>query len=266
MHRFCDAFERVRAEIAILEGSHRQLMSVLTQDHAVGVGQCLQSRRQIRRVAQCQCFFAVPLPTSPTTTTPVLMPTRTARGPTRSSSRVTSRRYQDPRALRVGHRPRALRVAEVHEQPVPEVLRDVSVITADHLGARALILAHDFAVRLRIQPVGQLGRANQIAKQHGQLPALGCPGDARLLVDRSQRRRGSLQNDATLVAKPGSRSQLHPAVRADPAHGSAARFAVPGVGLFGASTGNTARDPPLSGSIGGSAPSVYAARGRSPAA
>ena len=74
-----------------------------------------------------------------------------------------------------------LRPAEIGQHAVAQVLGDMAVEAADHLRAGRLIGAHDRAQVLGIEPRRQLGRADQIAEHHGQLPALGFA--------RSRRRR-----------------------------------------------------------------------------
>ena len=62
-----------------------------------------------------------------------------------------------------------LRVAEVDEQAVAEVLGDVPLEALDHLGAHALVCAYHLAQFLRIQAGGEGGRADQVAEEHGEV-------------------------------------------------------------------------------------------------
>ena len=66
-----------------------------------------------------------------------------------------------------------LRVAEVNEKPVAEVLGDVPLVARDDLGAGRLIGADDLSEVLRVQPGGERRRADQVAEHHGELAALG---------------------------------------------------------------------------------------------
>ena len=66
------------------------------------------------------------------------------------------------------------REAEVSEESVAQVLRDVAVEAADHVGAGALVGAHHLAQFLGIETGRKLRRAHQIAEHDGELPALGA--------------------------------------------------------------------------------------------
>jgi len=65
------------------------------------------------------------------------------------------------------------RVAEIDQDPVAHVFRDKPVEAPDNLGDGAVIRADDLAQILRIEPRGERGRADEIAKHHRQLPAFG---------------------------------------------------------------------------------------------
>jgi hypothetical protein len=62
-------------------------------------------------------------------------------------------------------------VAEVDEQAIAQILRDMPVKTGNHLDARRLIGAHDlpelFGVKLR----RERGRADEVTEQHRELAA-----------------------------------------------------------------------------------------------
>jgi hypothetical protein len=60
----------------------------------------------------------------------------------------------------------------------------VPLEAADHIGAGRLIRTHDFPQVLGIEPRRQLGRADQVTEQHGQLAAFG--------LGRARRGRGRL--------------------------------------------------------------------------
>jgi hypothetical protein len=72
-----------------------------------------------------------------------------------------------------------LRVAEVDEQPVAEVLGDVVVKAGDHLGAGGLVGAHHLAEFLRVEASGQGGRTDQVAEHHGKLATLSLRDQGR---------------------------------------------------------------------------------------
>jgi hypothetical protein len=76
------------------------------------------------------------------------------------------------------HRPLGIvlvrfRPAEVGEHPVAQELGKVSLEPADDIRAGRLIAPHHLAQILGIEPRRQLGRADEVAEQHGQLAALG---------------------------------------------------------------------------------------------
>jgi hypothetical protein len=60
--------------------------------------------------------------------------------------------------------------AEVGHHAVAEVLRDTSAEALDGLRRRAMVLADDFAALPGIEMAGDFDRADQIAKQHRQMP------------------------------------------------------------------------------------------------
>src|SRR5262245_7714997 len=72
---------------------------------------------------------------------------------------------------------------EIGKDAVAQETRDVAVKKPDRVGARALELKQDVAQVLRIKLGGQRRRANQIAKQNGQMSPFGpdCGGCAQLL-------------------------------------------------------------------------------------
>jgi hypothetical protein len=65
------------------------------------------------------------------------------------------------------------REAEVDEQPVAEILRNVSVVPADDLGAGLLVGAHDLAQVLRVELRRERSGLHQVTKHHGELAAFG---------------------------------------------------------------------------------------------
>ena len=68
------------------------------------------------------------------------------------------------------------RMAEVDQEPIAQVLRDVPLEAADHLGADLLVGPHDLAQLLGIEPLRERGRAHQVAEHDRQLAALGRGG------------------------------------------------------------------------------------------
>jgi hypothetical protein len=62
--------------------------------------------------------------------------------------------------------------AEIGHHAVAKVLRDMPAEALDCLRRRAMVLADDLAPLFGIEMAGDLGRADQIAKQHRQMPPL----------------------------------------------------------------------------------------------
>ena len=70
-------------------------------------------------------------------------------------------------------------VAEVDEQTIAEILRDMAVKAGDHLGAGLLIGPHHLAPVFGVELAGEHGRIHQITEQHRELAAFGV-GRTRL--------------------------------------------------------------------------------------
>jgi hypothetical protein len=66
-----------------------------------------------------------------------------------------------------------LGIAEVDQEPIPEILSDMPVEALDDLGALRLVDANDLAQVFRVEPTGEGGGVDQIAEQDGQLPPFG---------------------------------------------------------------------------------------------
>ena len=62
-----------------------------------------------------------------------------------------------------------LRVAKVDEKSITQILCYVAFKAMNHVSRRFLVGAHNFAKVFGVEPSGQVGRFNQIAKHHGQL-------------------------------------------------------------------------------------------------
>jgi hypothetical protein len=72
-----------------------------------------------------------------------------------------------------------LRPAEIGEHAIAEVFGNVTFEPLDDGGSTAVVSGHHAAQVLGIEPCGELGRAHEIADQHGQLPAFGLKGSRR---------------------------------------------------------------------------------------
>jgi hypothetical protein len=66
-----------------------------------------------------------------------------------------------------------LGVAEVDQQAIAEVLRDLPLEAGNHLGARRLIGPHHLAPLLGVELAGKAGGVHQVTEQHGELAAFG---------------------------------------------------------------------------------------------
>ena len=143
---------------------------------------CPGSARACRRAARLgvspttACSCAEPSPTrSPTTTSPVAMPMRTASRSVPRVSRLAHRRFY----LQPGpHRPLGVvlmrpRIAEIGQHPVAHEFGDKAVIARDDAGNGVLIGADLLAQFLGVEPHRQGRRADEIAEHHRQLPPLG---------------------------------------------------------------------------------------------
>ena len=124
------------------------------------------------------CSCAAPSPTSsPTTTSPVAIPTRgcqRARPPgatERSADRLDDRQAGPDRAL--GLVLVRLRPAEVGEHAVAHVLGDVAPRSADHPGAAFLVGADHLAHVLGIEPADSSVEPTRSHEHHRQLAPLG---------------------------------------------------------------------------------------------
>ena len=187
----------------------------LTDDDRVRGGQPLQPGRDIRGVPQRQLF----------------LPPARPHGTDHHQSRVDAQAHRQSYALlrcqpgleggqgvehpQPGpHRPLGivfvrLRIAEVHEQAIPEVLGNGALKALDDGGAGGLIGADHLTVIFGVELPGQACRLHQVTKQHRELAPFGLRGvgdawDRRPLtglscmrlclrtgLGRRQRRRGS---------------------------------------------------------------------------
>ena len=147
--------------------------------------------------ASCSC--RPPLPISPTTTSPVWMPSRTARRTPYSRSR---RVFNVPSASTMPSPLRTARwtvvfmglgIAKVHQQAIAEVLGNVAVKALDDLGTGGLIGSDHGAEVFRIESTRQHRRVHQVTEQDGELAAFSVRGRRRDRCgeDRAWRVRGA---------------------------------------------------------------------------
>jgi hypothetical protein len=77
-----------------------------------------------------------------------------------------------------------LRVAEVDQQPIAQVLGHLALAARDRLRGARVVGLHDPAVGLGGDPLRQRARADQIAEQDRQVPALAALGERRRRLRR----------------------------------------------------------------------------------
>jgi len=70
-------------------------------------------------------------------------------------------------------------IAEVDQQAITEILRDMPLKASDHLGAGLLIGAHHLAQVFGVKLAGEYGRVHQVTEQHSKLTTF-CVGRVRL--------------------------------------------------------------------------------------
>ena len=80
-----------------------------------------------------------------------------------------------------------LGIAEQHDHPVAEELRDEAAAASHHVSRRLVVDANGFAVVLGIEPGRQFRRSDEVAEQHREVPPVGV-SRARLQRRRSQAR------------------------------------------------------------------------------
>ena len=81
------------------------------------------------------------------------------------------------------------RITEIDQHAIAHIFGDIAAEASDDVGRAFVISGDDLAQIFRIELGGQRRRADQIAKHHGELAALGRRGGAR--HRRCRRRRGS---------------------------------------------------------------------------
>ena len=155
-------------------------------DDLVRLRQCLQTRRQVRRLADdcgLRCGALADLVADDHRSGGDADPHREL-DPGRPRDRGIQLRHRIDDVETRPHRSLGLvlmgaRVAEINEDAVAHVLRDKAVVMPDRRTAPALIRRDDIAQIFGVHRGGECRRSHQVAKHHGQLAALGlrCRGD-----------------------------------------------------------------------------------------
>jgi hypothetical protein len=134
--------------------------------------------------------------------------------PHRERGRHCRRRRQSGNGLDHGkagtHRPlgvvfMGVGIAEEHQDPVAHEARDRAPVPADALGASSLVRAHDVAVLLQLEAVGQAGRADQVAEEHAELAPFGdgpWPDRAEVVTRDEPASTGSAETEAGGIGEP----------------------------------------------------------------
>ena len=93
--------------------------------------------------------------------------------------------------------------AEVDQQTVAEVLRDVAVVLADHVARDALVVNDNLAKLFGIQTPGEGSGVHEVAEQHGDVAAFcgGCGGCCGLRFGWIGRRGVCVEVRATVAAE-----------------------------------------------------------------
>ena len=115
---------------------------------------------------------------SPTTTSPVAIPTRTCKGD--AGGGVELRRCLDNRKSgphgALGVMFVSLRIAEIGQHPVAHILGDEAAVAFDQICAATMIAANDLTHVLGIEPRRQRRRADEVAEHDRELAPLGGVG------------------------------------------------------------------------------------------
>ena len=174
-HRHRETLERVAAQIVEREQPAQKPPRALGDDDGPGFGDGLQPGSQMQRLAHRDLLpaaFAGQVTHHQTSGDPDPHMQREIRTGPQFMARPDD---GEPGA----HRPfggvfAGLRIAEIGEHPVAQILGDVTAQADDFRRAELLVGADDLAKIFRVESLGELGRAHQIAEQHGQLAPLGA--------------------------------------------------------------------------------------------
>ena len=181
-HRLSHALQRLRPAVLDREHPGYEAQRRVADHHGVGLGRAFEAGRDVRGVAEGERLAlraashlahhdGAGVDADPRgKTDAVLAVERVVHG--------TERRQDfEPRPDRTLSVVLVrLRVAEVDEQPVAQVLRDVTLVALDDRGGGFLIGAHDSAQILGVEALGEIGRAHQVAEHDCELPSLGVSG------------------------------------------------------------------------------------------
>jgi hypothetical protein len=179
LHGYLHPLEGLRAQVVIGKITLHQAPGRIADDHCIWRRQPLQPSRDIRCVSQGQRF----------------LPRACPHGAHHHQSRMHAQAHGQPEALVRGQprlewsqgieyvQPRShgalrivlmrVRIAEVHQETIAEVLGNVAIKALNHVGAGGLIGAYHLAVIFRVKLPGEGGRVHQITEQHRELTPFG---------------------------------------------------------------------------------------------
>jgi hypothetical protein len=169
----------VRAKILAVEETGDEPARRAADHHGIWLGDRLQPRGDVWRLAECEslgrsAFTNLAHDDEPGMNADACLDGRHAiRLPARSIAgskcrdNVQAGLHRAARIVLV-----RLRIAEVDEQSVAEILRDLPFEAVNDRGTGALIVAHDCSPVFGIESLGQRRRPDQIAEHHGKLAAL----------------------------------------------------------------------------------------------
>ena len=183
-HRRAQALELDGTQIRVLEQTAGQPPRARRDHHRPRLGQRLQPRREVRRLADHRLFLRrtladqIPDDHQPGGDADPHLQWRRRDGvePGHLLDQLQPGAHRALGIVLVGPR-----IAEIGQHPVAHVLGDKPAAAPDHLGNAAVIGADHRAQILRVEPRRQRRRADQIAEHHRQLPPLGlgwCRGIA----------------------------------------------------------------------------------------
>ena len=182
-HRLGDAFEFMSPEVVQGNRLPHQAGGDTAEDHRVGRGQAFQAGGNVHRVPGGQVFMPPATAHFPhhhgagveanahgELHAFLLLQTRIERRGERVDQ-AQPRMHAAQGIVFVRHRP-----AKVHQQAIPEILRDVARVLVNHLGGGGLVGAHDLPQVFGVELLGEPGGVRQVAEHHRQLPPFGLGG------------------------------------------------------------------------------------------
>ena len=173
-HRSGDALEVLGPEVLQLEQITEKFSCAFGDDHAVRLGDPLQTRRQVRRLADDAALLRL---SSSDQVADDNEPRGNADAGLQGSIRLEVG-YRRNQLQRRANRPlgvvfMGLRIAEIHQHAIAHVFRHEPAEAANGVGDAFLIGRNDLAQVLRVHARRKCRRADQVREHHRDLAALG---------------------------------------------------------------------------------------------